>query len=322
LYLSWGDEDYSLHLSDLGDRALNLIESPGIRFLYHAKEPELYNDHSQRLIDHNLSETLLAETLSDMVRLNKAHHNDLFQIIRINYLIFSSIIFILTIYLGIKEINRYKKRIKEEADRENNRKLSHYLEYERNFIAMELHDGAAQKMAALSRYLQKREWDEEHNVMSRYCSDVILNIRSISHFLRSPDFVSFSLKQQLIILFGDFRQTTDINLETRFFGIDAMHLKDERNLHIFRVVQELLINGYKHSGADTISLDFIYSYPFLKICYRDNGTGKVHNPDISGMGSRGLNYRLNLLKGSMKESNNKGYWVSIIIPLEDLEDSP
>ncbi len=303
-------------LTETGKDVSDYLDIPDFLLIFMMGN-SIYSTYSEPFynnLDMNLEP--LTSLYIETIEIIKINYRNLHKIVRINYFTFSIIIIFLITYFCIHESKKKKQNQKTRDVIEYNRKLCKQLEYERNFIALELHDGAAQKLAALSRYLQQENSAFNRYLMNSYCNDAISNIRSISHFLRSPDFNSFALKQQLIIFFGDFRQYSDIKLQTRFLGIDYLRMDDETNLHIYRIIQELLTNGYKHSQADTITLYIIYSSPLLRICYKDNGRGKNEVHDFSGMGSGSLEYRTNYLRGTINESNRDGYSVTISIPVE------
>ena len=73
-------------------------------------------------------------------------------------------------------------------------------------------------------------------------------------------------------------------------------------LNIFRIIQEILTNILKHSGATKADIVFSFSKKEMLIIAEDNGTG-FNYADISsgsGMGINNIKTRVNLLDGNIE----------------------
>jgi signal transduction histidine kinase len=87
-------------------------------------------------------------------------------------------------------------------------------------------------------------------------------------------------------------------------------------LHLYRIVQEIIQNAIKHSGATDIELEFSEKKGKVIILYMDNGIGIEGHP-ITGLGLKNLRERISLLQGSVKmiTEKNKGTRYHIDFPL-------
>nr|WP_281175928.1 ATP-binding protein [Domibacillus tundrae] len=88
---------------------------------------------------------------------------------------------------------------------------------------------------------------------------------------------------------------------------------------LYRIVQELLANATKHSGAAEVHIT-LASYPDrIKLVYRDDGIGmdvKGIEDSFSSMGVYGMKERVRSMDGKIDFHSlpNKGLTISISLP--------
>lgn len=285
------------------------------------------------IVLNNLYQTLhpsqdfqLAESIENREKLNtniqlisrmlEYHEKDLSRSQSILLMAFIMQSLILSIILTISEYDQFKKLERERSRRQIDRKLMDILENERNMIAVELHDDVAQKLSVINRHFQASGEYEHTEVLKRYNRDVIHKIRTLAQSLRSPDLEQLSFRNQLEFLFSDFRSVSSIKLQTSINGLSAINLGDDGKLHIFRIIQELLTNCRKHSGAENVIVNVLYVHPSLIIRYKDDGVGLSDKRTCKGMGLRSIQYRLNILKGTEVVNPGEGHSIKITIPVD------
>jgi signal transduction histidine kinase len=120
-------------------------------------------------------------------------------------------------------------------------------------------------------------------------------------------------------------QETERMRGTRLFVIDyeisgeADYLSSEKELILFRMVQESFANIIKHSGAEHISLRLDYTPDHLTIRVEDNGKGFSINEiaDKQGSGLRNIKARVELMGGEMqvKSELGNGVVVQVRVPI-------
>jgi two-component system, NarL family, sensor kinase len=109
---------------------------------------------------------------------------------------------------------------------------------------------------------------------------------------------------------------------------NPVFLESEKELLIFRMVQESFNNIIKHAEADRIKISLSYCDDQLSIYISDNGKGFEHTRMIEKVNSlrsaglRNFMNRASILKASVQFQNNQptGTTLSIQIPLQD--DAP
>src|SRR5882757_5609444 len=133
-------------------------------------------------------------------------------------------------------------------------------EEERQRIAADLHDDAGPLLATARLYLNENlvNLDKTTQLQSIYnaksiIDDTIQLIRNISHSLMPPTLKNFGLESAVNDLFQKISGSGTMNASSRFHDYKD-RLKTEKELIVFRIVQELVNNILKHSNASFIHL--------------------------------------------------------------------
>lgn len=95
------------------------------------------------------------------------------------------------------------------------------------------------------------------------------------------------------------------------------NLKEEKKIVIYRVLQELMINMKKHSGAKLVAISFAVSNKTLSIRYSDNGCGTLWKPSKKGSGLQNVENRISSLNGNItfESQKGKGFKIDMQIPV-------
>ena len=96
-------------------------------------------------------------------------------------------------------------------------------------------------------------------------------------------------------------------------------LEPQKQLILFRVIQECLQNIMKHAAADTVTIRFDHSQDFFKISISDNGKGfnfKKERLQHGGLGLQNIFKRLELIGGAadIQSVLKKGTTIKLTIP--------
>ncbi len=75
---------------------------------------------------------------------------------------------------------------------------------------------------------------------------------------------------------------------------------DDRALQVFRVLQELISNAVKHSGASILEISLNWFEYKIQISVRDNGTGLLITANQKGVGLWNIEQRISQLKGEIR----------------------
>ena len=153
---------------------------------------------------------------------------------------------------------------------------------ERVTLAQELHDGIAQDLVVLGFSIDQAISD---------CHDP-----DLKNSLRQIRFTTTVLIEKVRAEMHQLRGAQPI--EGTGAGVDTMH-------ETLRIVQEILRNIEKHSGASKV-----------QIMIQDDGSGGA-GPKEGSFGLRGIQERVEKLNGEISiDSNSQGTKIGVTIPLD------
>jgi signal transduction histidine kinase len=123
--------------------------------------------------------------------------------------------------------------------------------------------------------------------------------------------------------FGDFLldlinsfNSNEINIIVKNSAtIDWNKIQKESKIAVYRVIQELLVNMKKHSGANLVMISFENKPKLVELKYSDNGQG-IEIEKITKRGLQNAENRIHAVKGTFTfdQETTKGFRVTIQIP--------
>ena len=197
-------------------------------------------------------------------------------------------------------------------------------EMERKRIAQDLHDDISSKLNVIllnSNFLIDGELSaEEYTKVNKNIIKVIKkalsSARQIAHDLLPAILEEFGLFSAIEELIDDYNTSKKVTIVSEI-EYPKSYLGKTEELHVFRIIQELINNSIKHGKATNIELDFIFKNNNLVLSYDDNGMGFFENEDSlkKGLGMKNIESRVELLNGkfTIKSEINKGVKALLII---------
>jgi len=179
------------------------------------------------------------------------------------------------------------------------KRLIDLLEKDRHEIAMELHDNIGQILASLKIYLEivddkLKPIDTELGSLTKAAikraNQAINDLNYIAQGLMPSILDALGLVSSLRALLNEFREHTDIKID--FFNRKVPKRFDrEKELAIYRIVQEALNNIIKHAKAKTVYVSLLKKGNVLSLSVEDDGVGFDQHKAMKiskGKGSLGL----------------------------------
>ncbi len=241
------------------------------------------------------------------------------------------VVFVIFHQRKVIRFNSQLKQLEEEKQQILLNASIRFQEEERNRIAADLHDDAGPLLATARLYLNENLVNQERaqQLQSIYSAkqiidDAILLIRNISHSLMPPTLKNFGLESAVTDLFQKISGSGSINASARFHDY-RIRLKVEQELLVFRIIQELVNNVFKHSNAGFIHLTQNVSGSNMYLRLHHDGSGIVQadferlNQSALGLGLKNIASRTKVLKGRIFfeiDPSHTYYKITVEVPME------
>lgn len=194
---------------------------------------------------------------------------------------------------------------------------------ERRRIARDLHDTTGQTLAALAMTLAQMQPEMSLKNAARFGECVGLvsaasaEIRSLSYLLHPPlmDLIGLGAAiREFVSEFGK-RAGTHITVDV---AKDLGRLEGNREIVIFRIIQEGLANVHRHSGSATANIKLRYSGQNVILEITDQGRGLQLDSEGKtkyGVGIKSMQERLRPFRGTLEVTSSAcGTKLTAILP--------
>jgi signal transduction histidine kinase len=197
---------------------------------------------------------------------------------------------------------------------------------ERRRVAHELHESAAQVLATLAMNLSvlgqgERAGDSRDSRLVSESASLVDNllgeVRQLSHLLHPPTLDEMGLPSAIQWYAERFAKRSNISVALEAPG-DFGRLSREKEIALFRVVQESLANVHQHSGSATATVRISKSSGHVCVQVSDLGKGMPMGASFAslGVGINGMRERLRQLGGVLSvHSNGEGTLVTADLPV-------
>lgn len=201
-------------------------------------------------------------------------------------------------------------------------------EEERRRIALDLHEGLAQTLSTARMNFSVFEMsacavsDEQKNLFHTsidLLDTALRELSLISYNLMPNTLYTFGLVAALEDLFHMINRVSTVRLS--FHTHEYKRLNRQTEIILYRIIQELANNAFRHSGASEISVQLIMYRKKLTIIVDDNGNGfeaeGMLDSECTGLGLKSVDARVKFLNGIMCVDSHvsSGTVVSVEVPL-------
>jgi signal transduction histidine kinase len=186
---------------------------------------------------------------------------------------------------------------------------------ERRRVAHELHESTAQVLATLAMNLRVLEETDRAgdareskliNESATLVDSLLGEVRQLSDLLHPPTLDEMGLQSAVQWYTEQFAKRTNIAV-TLEIPSDFGRLSREKEIAIFRVVQEALANVQQHSGSTTATVRL--SKASSRVCVQVSDLGKGMSSESLtsfGVGISGMRERLRQLGGVLNVHSTRG----------------
>ena len=204
-------------------------------------------------------------------------------------------------------------------------------EEERQRIAADLHDDAGPLLATARLYLNENLVNQEKSQQlqsifnaKQIIDETIQLIRNISHSLMPPTLKNFGLESAVNDFFQKINGAGSLNVNCRFHDY-KVRLRAEKELIVFRIIQELVNNIMKHSNASFLHLTQHKGEENMLIRLHHDGRGLTQEDFVRlsksnvGLGLKNIQSRLKVIHGDIlyeEDASQSFFKVTIDIPRE------
>jgi signal transduction histidine kinase len=211
-----------------------------------------------------------------------------------------------------------------------NDNLMRVQEQERRRLALELHDGAGQLLAALKWKLHslQQEIGEERPELGKFAKDSLQlleelsqELRTVSHLLHPPLLDDTGLPSAMRAYIEGLRERSGIMVELEI-DPNLGRLSEDVEAMAFRIVQESLTNVHRHARTRTARVQINCGPQKVTIQVQDKGQGipgftSIDDPNLKiGLGIQGMRERVRQLKGQFNiESGASGTTLTAALPI-------
>ncbi len=195
-------------------------------------------------------------------------------------------------------------------------------------IGRELHDSIGQDLTVLMRLSERLVGESDippperaqilstMTVVSRRASS---DARRIAHLLADGGISGRGLVEALSVMRDEITQAVpDLDLQVIVTGqLDEMPNASARAL--YRVIQTLLQNVIKHSGAHVCSINIVTHDDHYHLGVEDDGRGFDSGSIGGGMGLREMRARIELVGGNVRieSAPDRGTYIEVTIPRQE-----
>lgn len=235
-------------------------------------------------------------------------------------IITSLLIAIVIIFFVISVIHYHKRYI--QLQRERIQAQIMIQEQERKRIANDLHDSLGPMLSTVKLYMHSiivsNDADKESlDKASNYIDETINNLREISYNLL-PSSLN---RNNLIVVVKEYitRISSHNALKIYFDASEKTIVQKRIEIHLFRIIQEIVHNTIKHSGATTLKLLITNQPDYLFLVSEDNGRGfnlEGTREGSEGLGLKSMENRCEMINATLKiiTAENEGCKIIIKVP--------
>jgi len=236
-----------------------------------------------------------------------------------NTILFSIIIGAIIVYFFVSIIRHHRRYVR--LQREKIFAEITIRENERKRIAGDLHDSMGPLLAAVKLNISNVEVDQEDDrevleKTARYLDEIIGSMRRISHDLLPNTLERKGLVEAIREFINQINVKASLNIQ--LYVVKEIQVPKDKEIHIFRMIQEIVHNTIKHAHARNLQIGFSEEEGYLLFLAKDDGKGFDKEKVLAGalgLGLRSLESRCEILNGVLSLESKPGAGTNYFIKI-------
>lgn len=194
-------------------------------------------------------------------------------------------------------------------------------ENERKRIAGDLHDSLGPLLSAVKLNISSVDIEDPGDKVvlektARYLDDIIGSMRRISHDLLPMTLERKGLLEAIREFINQVNLKQTINIQ--LYIVKEIAVPKEKEIHIFRMIQEIVHNTLKHAQAGNLQIGLSEENGNLLFLAKDDGKGFDKEKALAGsqgLGLRSLESRCEILNGVLTLDSKPGEGTNYFIKI-------
>lgn len=188
------------------------------------------------------------------------------------------------------------------------------MENERRRIASDLHDELGPLLSAVKLQINSLDYQNEQDRLliaksGNHIDDIIRKLRDISNNLMPNTLIRKGLIAATEEFIAGINQLNSHQLRIQFQHQISQPIPKEKEIHLYRIIQEIIHNALKHASATTLSMKLKNNDQILFLITEDNGIGfdyASRRKDNTGLGLHNLGSRTEIMGGELNIQTEPG----------------
>jgi signal transduction histidine kinase len=203
---------------------------------------------------------------------------------------------------------------------DNRAKLEMAADRERAWVASELHDNITQLLGMAKMQLNNLAVEapamQDHQRFQK--AQMLLmqateDLRRLTHRIMPASIKDFGIVLSVQELLSEIENANDIHTELIYDN--DVRLNDEKELNVFRIIQEAVANTVKHGRASHLKVTLRFGESTLLVRVADDGIGFSSEEKPLGIGLRTMHNRASRIRGKLNiSSGDEGTLVELYVP--------
>jgi signal transduction histidine kinase len=146
----------------------------------------------------------------------------------------------------------------------------------------------------------------------------IREMRRVAYNMMPEALLKFGLDAALRDFCSEINFAGSIKITYQSFGLKESIIEQSKSIAIYRIIQELINNALKHSGASEMLVQLSFDNEKMSITVEDNGKGfDVQQLEkANGIGWRNIRNRVDFIKGTLDIHSSENNGTSVLIEFD------